>query len=658
MERKKSCLLILPRSVFPTVCGYAIKNLNLIQILNAQFELTLIVLKESAFTAEETDFYKKNSLHTYLWSRSKIKSYFGALAAFFSSTPLQVGYYYDKKLQLLVNKLLPNCDIAIAVLDRTIEYLKTAPPNTIRVFDIVDSIALNYLKSKSKTKSFLWKVVYSIEGKRLLQYEQHQISLADITYFINNDECDYWRKAGNTCWLPHGVKDFLFTYNKVDISYQNSVAFIGKMDYQPNVDAMKWYIENVHSTIGELIPLIIVGAYPTKDLEVLSQKYKNITITGFIEDPYLILNSAMALIAPMQTGGGIQNKVLEGMALGKINIISPLAAAPIIAAENGKEFLIADKASDYISILKDLASFPNKYRDIGPSAKRHVQKYFTWEAYGKAYLDGIHQLSSSGCIEILLSCMNQQDLSLIFTSHITTDALIINQTTFEQRVEELDENRRIRMISTLERGLSNSRNMGLKNCKAHIAVLCDDDIIYTSDYKNIIISAFQRHPDADIIAFQVEGIEHPFKQYPHKERRLNFLTAMKVSSVEIALKIKPVLAAGIKFDSEFGAGAKFNSSEECIFLSDCLRNNLKIWYVPQKIADLHIQDSTWFTGYNEYFFISKGAAFTRMSKILSIPYILQYILRKYPLYKGEMNRLTALKYMLTGRQEYLKGGKR
>lgn len=653
MENKQTCLLILPRSVFPPLSGYAIKNSNLIQLLNAQYDLTLVVLKETDFTPEETAFYRQNSVHTYLWKRSKIKSYLGALRALFSSTPLQVGYYYDQKLQSLISGLLMNCNIAVAVLDRTVEYLKTAPAETIRVFDIVDSIALNYINSKSKTRSILWRFLYSIEGKRLLQYEQLQISLADITYFINKNECDYWSKAGKTQWLPHGVKDFLFDYNKTNHSYQNAVAFIGKMDYQPNIDAIKWYIEHVHSVVGERIPLIIVGAYPTKEIDVLAHKYTNISITGFVDDPYLILNSAMALIAPMQTGGGIQNKVLEGMALGKINVITSLAAKPIIGAENGREFLIADKAEDYISILKELSIHPDKYSEIGPAAKRHIQNNFTWKAYGKAYLNGIRQTSSNQNIEVLMSCMNQQDIGLVSSSKITTDVLIINQADDFQTFEDHPGNQCIRMITTPERGLSNSRNMGLKYCHAHIAVLCDDDVVYTPDYAAVITSAFRRHPEADIIAFQVEGIEQPFKSYCTAERQLNFLTAMKVSSVEIALNVKSVQAAGIRFDSQFGAGAKYNSSEECIFLSDCLRKKLKIWYVPQKIADLHIQESTWFTGYDEHFFICKGASFTRMSPLLSLPFIIQYVVRKHNLYKDKMRRIHALKYMLAGRRQYL-----
>lgn len=169
---------------------------------------------------------------------------------------------------------------------------------------------------------------------------------------------------------------------------------MGKMDYQPNVDAAKWYIEKVHSRIGKDVPFIIVGANPSKELFALKRKYPNITITGYCEDPYVYLNSAMALVAPMQTGGGIQNKVLEGMALGKINIISTLAARPIKGGEDKKHFLVADTAQEYEAILTDLSDNPGKYSHIGLEAKKIIREQFTWSAYCDVFIQNIKNSES------------------------------------------------------------------------------------------------------------------------------------------------------------------------------------------------------------------------------------------------------------------------
>ncbi len=389
---RKSCVLILPRSVFPTVSGYALKNKNVIELLSREYDLTLAVIKEEPFTEDEISYYQKHSLCFIPWVRPRAECCLGTLKSFFTGRPLQVSYYYDKGLQKELDDALAQCDVAVAVLERTVEYLKNASPKAVKVFDMVDSIGLNYERSKDKTSSPFWKALYNIEGGRLLKYESGQIAAADVTYLINQEEADYYRAAGNVIWLPHGVKPELLDYQKTDPAYSSSVAFIGKMDYQPNVDAMLWYVKNVHSVIGKDIPLIIVGASPAKEISELAERYENITVTGYMDDPYIILNSCMALIAPMQTGGGIQNKVLEGMALGKINVITHLAAAPLSGAGSGSEFLTADTPEEYINILRDIKEKPEKYADTGPAARRFIQEHFTWEAFDLGYLDGIDSI--------------------------------------------------------------------------------------------------------------------------------------------------------------------------------------------------------------------------------------------------------------------------
>lgn len=128
---------------------------------------------------------------------------------------------------------------------------------------------------------------------------------------------------------------------------------------------------------------------------------------------------------------------------------------------------------------------------------------------------------------------------------------------------------------------------------------------------------------------------------------------MKVSSVEVAFRLEKIKEFDINFDENFGAGSKYKMGEENIFLTKCIGMGLNIMYVPVKIANLHIGESSWFNGYDNDYFISKGAQFTAMSESLSLLYILQFALRKYNLYKKETTLLNALRNMLQGRKEYL-----
>jgi len=258
-------------------------------------------------------------------------------------------------------------------------------------------------------------------------------------------------------------------------------------------------------------------------------------------------------------------------------------------------------------------------------------------------------------LEVLVSTMYQKDYDLVKKINIKSDAVVINQCNENnQREFCYNSKNKIKWINTTERGLSKSRNMAIRNSDADICILADDDIVYTDDYTEKVKTQFEQYPDADIITFQVEGIEKKFKDYYKTVKTLNYLTSMKVSSVEIAFRRSSIVKNNINFNENFGAGAKYQMGEENIFLTQCLRMGLKVIYVPIKIADLHIGKSSWFKGYTKDYFISKGAQFTAMSGLLSILYIIQFALRKCKIFRKDMNLVRSLKYMFIGRKEYLK----
>ena len=109
-------------------------------------------------------------------------------------------------------------------------------------------------------------------------------------------------------------------------------------------------------------------------------------------------------------------------------------------------------------------------------------------------------------LEVLLSCMNQDDLTMVELQKIKSNVLIINQTNKNSYLEELSDDQTIRMISTNSIGLSKSRNLALAHATGDIGILCDDDVIYYNDYEKIILNAFSEIEDADIIIFNIDPI--------------------------------------------------------------------------------------------------------------------------------------------------------
>jgi glycosyltransferase involved in cell wall biosynthesis len=298
--------------------------------------------------------------------------------------PLQVNHYYFKEIQDYINEIYKGYDLLFSTLVRTARYIidKEKP----KILDMADSIGLNYVNSSNKTTSLMWKILYSIEGNRLIKFEKSCIKHFDKTLFFNKEEKDYFNIPNKTEWIPHGVNENLLTYEKRDMKYENHIAFFGKMDYQPNIDAVLWFVENVLPYINKTVKFIVVGAYPAKAIQDLSKNFTNVEVTGFVEDPYLILKSSLCIVAPMQTGGGIQNKILECMALGTINIVSSLAAKPI-GVEHGKHFLVYDDPKDIADIINKINENPKNFEYLKLNAREFIKNNFTWSIYEKRLIE-------------------------------------------------------------------------------------------------------------------------------------------------------------------------------------------------------------------------------------------------------------------------------
>ena len=253
--------------------------------------------------------------------------------------------------------------------------------------------------------------------------------------------------------------------------------------------------------------------------------------------------------------------------------------------------------------------------------------------------------------EVLLSAMYLDDENYIDTLNIHTDCVVVNQCDREASRSIRRDGFDITYIETRERGLSKSRNMAIGNASSSVCILCDNDVEYVPDYDRIINGAFDQNPDADVIIFFIERPERHIPVFDTK-RRMGYLSVLKIFSPEIAFRRESI--KGIDFDEMFGAGAKYFMGEENIFLYRCLKKGLKIMYVPEKIAAVRNEESTWFKGFDREFFVARGANYAAMSKWFSFILIVQYAVRKRKLYRDNLSTAGALTAMFKGRRQYLR----
>jgi glycosyltransferase involved in cell wall biosynthesis len=252
-------------------------------------------------------------------------------------------------------------------------------------------------------------------------------------------------------------------------------------------------------------------------------------------------------------------------------------------------------------------------------------------------------------IQVLVATMHQENkshiISLLENMNIESDCLIVNQCDIDGIEQFYYKKHEVTVINSTERGLSRSRNMALKHAKADLVVIADDDVCYNNDYVHIIQTAYEENLEFDILTFMVKDN----KKYFPREKKLNSLLIHKIASWEITMKLNNIKS--LQFNESFGAGSScISMGEEIIFLNNCIKSGKKIRFIPQKIAYFpkNSRPSTWFTGFNKKYMLDQGVVYYELSHIFAVPYIIQFAIRKYNLYKGNFGVCKAIYYMLCG----------
>lgn len=243
-------------------------------------------------------------------------------------------------------------------------------------------------------------------------------------------------------------------------------------------------------------------------------------------------------------------------------------------------------------------------------------------------------------LTILISCMHQQDTSIIKRSNVQSDVIVVNQCAsvgFEEFEFENTEGSicKAKMQSTTERGLSKSRNMAMSLAEGDICLLADDDLVYYDNYKSIVEEAYERFQEADIILFdfEEEGCLRARKKPRESSGRLNYISLLRGNSVRISFRRDRLVNLGVSFQECFGAGSNiFTSAEDLLFLADAYRKGAKIYYYDRKILRLLPDDggkgsSTWFRGFDEQYYRNIGGFAAHYLPRLSLLYIVQFVLR-------------------------------
>jgi sugar transferase (PEP-CTERM/EpsH1 system associated) len=255
------------------------------------------------------------------------------------------------------------------------------------IMDFVDVDSAKFESYADEGGGFM-RWVHEREGKKLSEYEAEVANRADASLFVSEAEAKLFRDrsgAENVSALGNGI-DTVFYDPAAKIKKLHPVfpdpliVFTGQMDYRPNIEAVADFAHNAFPAIRAAHPettFAIVGRNPTQTVVDLSA-LPGVMVTGAVDDVRTWLNGADVVVAPLRIARGIQNKVLEAMAMAR-PVVASAAAAEGIDAKNGEHFMMAKDAAEEATIVTSLLADTKKRIALGKAAREHVIAHYGWD---------------------------------------------------------------------------------------------------------------------------------------------------------------------------------------------------------------------------------------------------------------------------------------
>ena len=331
---------------------------------------------------------------------AKIRS----LSALMTGEPLSLAYYRASALADWVADTRANHQIDATVVFSSVmaQYAAAtkAPAAQPLLIDFVDVDSEKWAQYATQhTWPMSW--VYAREGRTLLAYERALALRATRSFFVTEKEVNLFRHLAPECTnqlqaIGNGVDAEFFSpdplrqnpFNAGDIP----IVFTGAMDYWPNIDAVTWFAAEVLPALRAQrsnVRFVVVGRSPPPAIQALASNVM-ITVTGTVPDVRPYLQHAAVVVAPMRLARGVQNKILEAMAMGR-PVVAAAECVSAIDAKDGEGLVAASSVAGYVGAIDGLLQDATRATAMGERGRACVLRGYSWDAHltaMDAYLPG------------------------------------------------------------------------------------------------------------------------------------------------------------------------------------------------------------------------------------------------------------------------------
>lgn len=389
---KPSLLVVTPRYPFPVIGGDRLRIYHLCRILSEYFDITLVSIHDEKTpsigpTPTERKVFKTIHLHYLPKWKSLLKTASGLLNRY----PMQVNYYWDSSFARKLESIAQDYNYCLLHMARTARYGQYCAPDAYKVLEMMDAVSRNYRGMKNSKGFFsLRRLIFQLEHRKLVDYEQEALALFSLTTLVSNVDRRYLldehasrdtHQAQNTppeiAIVPNGIEIDRYTYLET-WTINQTIAFVGNVTSLQNFDACFYFASEVLPYLREKygIKFRIVGRISDRERSAL-EKFPGVVITGEVKSIPDAMSGASVGVCPVRVSAGIQNKVLEYMALGLPAIVT-FNSTIALNLKHNQEVLVADAPSEFIAQFERLHSDSSLCDTLRTNGRSFVETNHQW----------------------------------------------------------------------------------------------------------------------------------------------------------------------------------------------------------------------------------------------------------------------------------------
>lgn len=373
-------LFLSQRVPYPPNRGDKITTWRLVERLGREHEVRIV-----AFAHDEKDVAAARELEAKGYATIAIPyrdraAKIGALPLLLTKKPLTLGVYGSRELQAAVDRLAGDSDLAYAYSSSMGAFLeKHARLPRVMHFGELDS---DKWRQYAERSSFPMRQVYAREHRTLLEFERRIARTFSANVVCTPLEKQVFEREipGSTATVLRNGVDLAHYAPRWDGREPDRIVFTGVMNYLPNAEGCVWFVREILPLVRRDVPgatFSIVGSHPTPEVQRLAD-VPGVEVTGFVDDTRTWLGKASLSVAPLRIARGIQNKVLEAMAMG-LPVVGTTCATQGVEGVDGRDFRVRDEPAAFAREVVDLLRAPERALDLGRAARRFVEATYDWE---------------------------------------------------------------------------------------------------------------------------------------------------------------------------------------------------------------------------------------------------------------------------------------